>query len=276
MSTAAAPKVVSTDPSNENGYRAFKLGRFELSRDEYFVTIRWPAKGQTRSHQMSAEAFLRACMRDVAWNFFYGWVNFDHVIGTRNLYGQVDLYAGSFNGVMKEAGVDYTERFDADHIMATFKAILRDWVNEGFDPFAAPVETGTAFGTKQGENIEAIERTRLQTRRMPGLPGDSPLASLVKADVEQFLKKRTHGKYSAISLWFFRRKSPARKCLFVLKADCHRPPEKYSLLHEGQGEKGKGREKNFFLPSPLPPLPSIALVLGRYCREGLFMSQMFV
>jgi hypothetical protein len=114
-------------------------------------------------------------MRDVAWNFFYGWVNFDHVIGTRNLYGQVDMYAGSFNGVMKQAGVDYTERFDAAHIMATFKAILRDWVNQGFDPFAAPVETGTAFGTKQGENIAAIERTRVATQRMPGLPGDSPL-----------------------------------------------------------------------------------------------------
>ncbi len=59
--------------------------------------------------------------------------------------------------------------------MATFKAILRDWVNEGFDPFAAPVETGTAFGPKQGDNIDAIERTRIATRRMPGLPGDSPL-----------------------------------------------------------------------------------------------------
>src|SRR5215216_538445 len=154
MPTSLA-QVIATDPSNENGYRTFTLGRFELSRDEYFVTVRWPAKGQIRSHQMSAEAFLRAC--------------------TRNLYGQVDMYAGSFNGVMKEAGVDYTERFDAAHIMATFKAILRDWVNEGFDPFAAPVETGTAFGTKQGENIEAIERSRIQTRRMPGLPGDSPL-----------------------------------------------------------------------------------------------------
>ena len=150
MSTAAA-QVTATDPSNENGYRTFRLGKFELARDEYFVTIRWPAKGQTRSHQMSAEAFLRACMRDVAWNFFYGWVNFDHVIGTRNLYGQVDMYAGSFNGVMKEAGVDYIERFDAAHIMATFKAILRDWVNEGFDPFAAFVETGTAFGIKRGD-----------------------------------------------------------------------------------------------------------------------------
>src|SRR5213075_1919444 len=70
MSTASAP-VVSSDPSNETGYHTFRLGKFELARDEYFVTVRWPAKGQMRSHQMSAEAFLRACMRDVAWNFFY-------------------------------------------------------------------------------------------------------------------------------------------------------------------------------------------------------------
>src|SRR5262245_7039846 len=38
MSTALA-QVVASDPSNENGYRTFKLGKFELSRDEYFVTI---------------------------------------------------------------------------------------------------------------------------------------------------------------------------------------------------------------------------------------------
>jgi hypothetical protein len=173
--SAALDKVVATEPSNMNGYRKFTLGKFELSRDEYFVKISWPAKSQMRSHQMSAEVFLRACMRDVAWNFFYGWVNFDHVIGTRNRYGRVDMYAGTFNKVLKDAGVDYIEQFDSAHIMATFKAILRDWVNEGFDPFAAPVETGTAFGHKNGENIEAIERTRIATKRMPGLPGDSPL-----------------------------------------------------------------------------------------------------
>ena len=104
--SAALDKVIATEPSNLNGYRKFKLGKFELSRDEYFVKISWPAKGVTRSHQMSADAFLRACMRDVAWNFFYGWVNFDHVIGTRNHYGRVDMYAGTFNKVLKDAGVD--------------------------------------------------------------------------------------------------------------------------------------------------------------------------
>jgi hypothetical protein len=171
----AADTVRATEPDAVTGYRRFQLGAFEFQRDEYFVKISWPAKGQTRTHAIPADAFLRAMMRDVAWGFFYGWVNFDHVFGTRNHYGNVDVYAGTFNGILKEAGVDYTETFETPTIMATFKAMLHDWTNEGFDPFAAPEETGTAFGRKHGENGSAIERTRIATRRMPGLEGDSPL-----------------------------------------------------------------------------------------------------
>ena len=167
--------VVATEANPVTGYKTFKLGQFEFSRDEYFATIKWPAKGQIRSHTMSADDFLCATMRDVAWGFFYGWVNFDAVLGTRNHYGSVDLYCGTFNGVMKDAGIDYMENFPTPQIMATFKAILHDWVNEGFDPFAAPVETGSAFGSKHGSNDAAIERSRIATRRMPGLEGDSPL-----------------------------------------------------------------------------------------------------
>jgi hypothetical protein len=171
----AADNVQASAPDATTGYRSFTLGQFEFSRDEYFSRIKWPAKGQERTHTIPADAFLRAIMRDVAWGFFYGWVNFDHVFGTRNHYGKVDVYAGAFNGVLKEAGVDYTETFDTPDIMATFKAILHDWTNEGFDPFAAPEETGSAFGRKHGSNVEAIERTRIATRRMPGMAGDSPL-----------------------------------------------------------------------------------------------------
>jgi hypothetical protein len=117
-------------------------------------------------------------MRDVAWGFFYGWVNFDHVVGTRNLYGKVELYGGRYYGPMKSAGLDHTETFESPAIMATFKAILADWVNAGFDPFAAPEETGkTVYGPKNGDNLAAIERYRVPTKRMPGLPGDSPLRS---------------------------------------------------------------------------------------------------
>ena len=182
--------VSASDADAVTGYRAFRLGDFEFSRDSYFATVKWPSKGQTRTHQIPVDDFLRAMMRDVAWGFFYGWVNFDHVLGTRNHYGKVDLYAGTYNASFKEAGIDYVQQFDTPLIMATFKEILKDWVNEGFDPFAAPGETGSAFGDKNGDNLEAIERFRIATKRMPGIEGDSPLRDDLPvnrhfADVEQ-------------------------------------------------------------------------------------------
>lgn len=158
------------------GYRTFQLGEFTFVRDEYYATITWPAKGQRQSHTMSVDAFLRALMRDVAWGFFYGVVNFDHVFGTRNLYGRVEFFAGRLNEAYHNAGASYVEIFDTPVAMKLFKEILADWVNEGFDPFAAPVETGDcAFGEKNGDNLKAIDRFRVATKRMPGLEGDSPL-----------------------------------------------------------------------------------------------------
>jgi hypothetical protein len=99
------------------------------------------------------------------------------VFGTRNLYGRVELFAGRYNEAIHKAGLSYVEVFDTPAAMAKFKEILGDWVNEGFDPFAAPAETGAAaaFGEKRGNNLKAIERFRVATKRMPGLEGDSPL-----------------------------------------------------------------------------------------------------
>ena len=162
--------------ANSAGYRTFSLGAFTFSRDEYFVTITWPAKGSTQSHTMSADAFLRALMRDVAWGFFYGVVNFDPVFGTRNLYGRVEFFAGRLNEAYHSAGASYVETFDTPAAMKLFKDMLADWVNDGFDPFASPAETGgAAFGEKHGDNLSAIDRVRIATKRMPGLEGDSPL-----------------------------------------------------------------------------------------------------
>jgi len=170
-------------PEKIAGYRTFTLGAFNFARDEYFVTITWPAKGKRSSHTMSADAFLRATMRDVAWNFFYGLVNFDAVFGTRNLYGKVELFAGRYNEAIHKSGLSYVETFDSGEAMAKFKEILADWVNAGFDPFAAPSETGnTAFGEKNGNNMAAIERFRVATKRMPGLEGDSPLREDLKVN----------------------------------------------------------------------------------------------
>lgn len=53
--------------------------------------------------------------------------------------------------------------------------MISDWTNEGFDPFAAPRETGTPWGRKNGDNDEAVNRQRVTARRMVGLPGDTPI-----------------------------------------------------------------------------------------------------
>jgi hypothetical protein len=161
---------------NEAGYLPFALGGFSFFRDEYFAHIEWTANGTKLSHKMSADAFLQALMRDVAWGFFYGSVNFDDVFGTRNLYGKVELYAGRYAPAYKEQRLDYAECFDFAVAMQTCKAILQDWTNTGYDPFAAPMETGLAWiGKKVGSNSAAVGRAREECKRMPGLPGDTPL-----------------------------------------------------------------------------------------------------
>jgi len=156
---------------NATGFRAFQAGGFGFKRDAYFARIEWPGG----AHIMPIDAFLRALMRDVAWGFFYGVVNFDGVFGTINHYGEVTMFAGRFNDAYRAAGRDHEERFQSPALMQVFKAILSDWTIEGYDPFAAPMETGLPWGQKQGSNDAAIERIRVTARRMVGLPGDAPL-----------------------------------------------------------------------------------------------------
>lgn len=157
---------------NEHGYRSFKLGGFGFERDEYFAHIKWTGGG---GHIVPVDRFLRALIRDVAWNFFYGIVNFDEVFGTVNHYGTVEVFAGLYNPAYRERKRDHVESFSADETRALFEAMLDDWTNQGYDPFAAPTETGTPFGRKHGYNREAIKRTRVTARRMVGLKDDSPL-----------------------------------------------------------------------------------------------------
>lgn len=162
-------EILSID--NKTGYRSFKAGSFEFRRDEYFARISWP----DGSHTIPIDVFLRALMRDIAWGFFYGVVNFDDVVGTINHYGEVTLFAGRFNDAYRNAGRDFEERFASETLMPLFKAMIGDWTNAGFDPFAAPMETGVAWGAKDGNNDAAVTRTRVAARRMVGLPGDTPL-----------------------------------------------------------------------------------------------------
>lgn len=162
--------------ANAHGYQDFSLGGFHFARDEYFCHITWKTgDGRPMSHTLDAGNYLRALMRDVAWGFFYGWVNFDDVIGTVNHYATVDFYAGSYNGAMKGAGIDRLENFPTNDIRQVFEAMLADWTNAGFDPFAAPQETGSPYGPKHGDNMPAITRARELARRCVGLAGDLPL-----------------------------------------------------------------------------------------------------
>jgi len=172
VETRPTSEVQASKP-NDHGYQAFTLGEFQFSRDEYFVYVKWP----TGSHVMSADAFLRALQRDVAWDFFYGIVNFDGVVGTMNHYGTVDLFAGRYNDSYRKAELDHVENFETPKIRETFKSMLDDWTNKTFDPFASPFETGTAFGGKNGENRAAINRHRVTAKRMVGVPGDEQIRS---------------------------------------------------------------------------------------------------
>ncbi len=169
-------KVIASSADPEMGYRSFTLGSFHFRRDEYFAHIGWSTRdGRPLSHTMDVGRFLAALMRDVAWGFFYGGVNFDDVLGTVNHYQSVDLQAGAFNGTMKAAGVDLLENFPTEQIRATFEQMLDDWTNAGFDPFAAPQETGSPYGRKSGDNRPAITRARELATRCVGLPGDLKL-----------------------------------------------------------------------------------------------------
>jgi hydroquinone 1,2-dioxygenase large subunit-like protein len=167
--------MAQTKPAsvNQHGYRIFQIGHFTFSRDEYFAHIEWPGG----NHLIPVDKFLKALMRDVAWNFFYGIVNFDEIFGTTNHYGTVDVFAGLYNAGYRAQNKQYVENFASDEARALFEEMLDDWTVEGFDPFAAPAETGSAFGPKNGNNSRAVKRARVVAKRMAGMKGDTPLRS---------------------------------------------------------------------------------------------------
>ena len=140
--------------------------------------IEWPGG----SHMLPADRFLKALMRDVAWNFFYGIVNFDEVFGTANHYGTVDVFAGSYNASYRAGGRDHVETFASETARGCLQSMLENWTNEGFDPFAAPSETGSAFGPKHGNNNAAVRRQRVTAKRMAGATGDIPLRTDANGD----------------------------------------------------------------------------------------------
>jgi hypothetical protein len=173
MSAAVAtrPGAASKSKSKALGYKSFTAGSFKFERDEYFAHIHYPGG----RHIIAIDAYLRSLMRDVGWGFFYGTVNFDHVFGTINHYGTVDMFIGLLNEAFTSTNKHFVETFDSKKLKKVFEDMLNDWTNAGFDPYAAPDETGKPFGPKKGNNLKAIKRQRMVARRMVGLPGDLPL-----------------------------------------------------------------------------------------------------
>src|ERR1700721_190402 len=161
-------KSFVVDPAdNVTGYKSCKAGSFSFRRDEYFAYVETP-KG---FHTLPVDAFLRALMRDVAWGFFYGPVNFDQVFGTTNYYGEVDMFLGATNESYTSVARDFIERFKSNELMDIFKQMVSDWTIEGYDPFAAPMETGAPWGVKNGDNDPAVGRVRGTARRRGGRKG---------------------------------------------------------------------------------------------------------
>lgn len=170
--------VTLRNAPDDAGYRRFRVGELELSRDEYFAHVTWPSRGGRLTHTLPADVFLRAMMRCVAWDFFYGWVYFDDVFGTRNLYGRVQFYAGLYVATYRDRNAHYVATVPRDVALRTCRELLLDWTNAGYDPFVAPAETGLGWiGPKRGSNQAAVERRRGTCRRMIGLPGDAPIRS---------------------------------------------------------------------------------------------------
>lgn len=163
-----ATALIASAPDPALGYRSFQFGGFKFSRDEYFVHIEWP-KG---THTIEVDRFLRAMVRDIGWRFFYGWIFFDDVFGTHNHYGTVDIFAGTYSQAHRAAGVDYLETYPSDEVAAAFEAISRNWINEGYDPLRAPLETGSALGSKATERTDPLVRGFTPATRMMGLKGD--------------------------------------------------------------------------------------------------------
>lgn len=161
--------VIRSEPDPVLGYSSFQLGQFRFSRDAYFARIEWPHAVQT----MEVGHFLHVLTRTLGQNFFYGWVYFDEVFGTVNHYGQVEVFAGYYSDAHQKAGTAYREMLPTPQVEAVFRAIAKDWMNEGYDPMAARGATGTPFGAKGKPSKVSMRRGFTSTpKRMLGLKGD--------------------------------------------------------------------------------------------------------
>lgn len=149
-------------------YKKYELGKFSFHRDDYFAYIKW----SNQQHIMPIDIFLRALMRDIAWDFFYGTVNFDSVFGTINHYGKVDIFVGMNHKNTQQSHLYTVETFATENVRKVFIDMLADWVHPDYDPFAAPQETIQPFGPKVAGKNHWISRQRICAQRMVGMQND--------------------------------------------------------------------------------------------------------
>ena len=135
------------------------------------------SSGRPASHVMSADAFLKALQRDVAWQFFYGIVNFDGVVGTVNHYGTVDLFAGRYNDVYRKAELDHLENFETLAHQGDIRGDARRLDERRLRPVR---QSRPRPGPPSGQARRQPGRDHPPSsdgRRMVGVPGDEPLRS---------------------------------------------------------------------------------------------------
>jgi hypothetical protein len=167
-------EIGRSEPDPVYGYRRFQLGQFSFVRDAYFARIEWPSGVKT----IEIGQFLHVLVRTLGQQFFYGWVYFDDVFGTVNHFGTVEVFAGSYSEAYLNAGVAHAEKFPTGQVQAVFEAIAEDWINEGYDPMAAPVKVGTPFGARQKPVTSLVKRGFTPVpKRMLGMPGDAAARS---------------------------------------------------------------------------------------------------
>ena len=125
----------ANDSANKLGYR---LSRSADSLSSATSTSRTSA-GRRHVIRCRSRLFLRALMRDRGVELLLRHGELRRVFGTTNHYGTVDVFAGLYNERLSQAEhASYVENFKSDDVKAMFEAMLADWTNEGFDPFAAP------------------------------------------------------------------------------------------------------------------------------------------
>jgi hypothetical protein len=77
----------------------------------------------------------------------------------------------------KAKGLDHLETFSAETVKEAFETISRNWINEGYDPLSAPLETGSPLGPKTEERTDELVRGFAAASRMLGLEGEPPVRS---------------------------------------------------------------------------------------------------